>query len=74
MRDLADTGSDLEKHDRKVLDSIYETATWYGLFTFLGFFESEMYVVNAPKISAYARTYGWWTKSCTTKDDDYPIV
>ena len=18
--------------------------------------------------------YGWWTKSCTTKDDDYPIV
>ena len=19
-------------------------------------------------------TYGWWTKSCTTKDDDYPII
>ena len=19
-------------------------------------------------------SYGWWTKSCTTKDDDYPIV
>ena len=20
------------------------------------------------------RTYGWWTKSCTTKDDNYPII
>ena len=21
-----------------------------------------------------SRTYCWWTKSCTTKDDDYPII
>ena len=25
-------------------------------------------------ISAYFKSYGWWTKSCTTKDDDYPII
>ena len=26
------------------------------------------------KNSCHFPTYGWWTKSCTTKDDDYPIV
>ena len=27
-----------------------------------------------PAITSWGWNYCWWTKSCTTKDDDYPII
>ena len=27
-----------------------------------------------PRLTSKLQKYCWWTKSCTTKDDDYPII
>ena len=31
-------------------------------------------LISPGSLAREMPSYGWWTKSCTTKDDDYPIV
>ena len=38
-----------------------------------GFFRGPFFR-NGPTVGDFLDTYCWWTKSCTTKDDDYPII
>ena len=46
--------------------------TLLGCFFFLPFPKKQkMRCVTQSTVFA---SYGWWTKSCTTKDDEYPII
>ena len=47
---------------------------WRALCVHMIFVEEICGFIHERHAEQYTWKYCWWTKSCTTKDDDYPII